>query len=94
MTHKQFKQANSIILSIFTAMLLIILLFMAVGCTTQRQVVYKTISFSDTNGVTTIYYPLSMEKDMVHPHEDVRWKYVASKNASDDGKAKVMTVKP
>ena len=67
---------------------------LSVGCVSQKELQYKTISFSDTNGVTTIYYPLSMEKDMAHPHKDVRWKYVASKNASDDGKAKVMTVKP
>ena len=94
MTHKQFKQANSIILSILTAMLLIMLLLMVVGCSTQREVVYKTISFSDTNGVTTIYYPLSMEKDMIHPHQDDRWKYIVSEDARDDGKAKLMVAKP
>ena len=70
------------------------LTLLSTGCSTQREVVYKRISFADTNGVTTIYYPLSMEKDMVHPHEDARWKYVASKDASDDGKAKRMIVKP
>ena len=94
MTHKQFKQANSIILSILTAMLLIMLLFMVVGCTTQGEVVYKRISFSDTNGVPTIYYPLSMKKDLRNPHDNERWKYVAAKDASDDGKAKRMIVKP
>ena len=75
-------------------MLLIMLLFMAVGCTTQKEVVYKRILFSDTNGVTTIYYPLSMEKDLRNPHDNERWKYVVAKDASDDGKAKKMLVKP
>tara|TARA_Y100000401_G_C8232953_1_gene179033 strand:+ start:438 stop:680 length:243 start_codon:yes stop_codon:yes gene_type:complete len=70
------------------------LTLLSTGCSTQREVVYKRISFADTNGVTTIYYPLSMEEDMIHPHDDERWKYVASKNANDDGKAKLMIVKP
>ena len=94
MTHKQFKQANSIILSILTAMLLIMLLFIAVGCSTQREVVYKRISFADTNGVKTIYYPLHMEKDMIHPHKSERGMYIVSEDASDDGKAKLMVAKP
>ena len=94
MTHKQFKQANSIILSVLTAMVLLMLLLMAVGCSTQREVVYKRISFGDTNGVTTIYYPLRMEKDMIHPHKSERWKYIVSEDASDDGKAKLMVAKP
>ena len=65
------------------------------GCVTEREVVYKTIYFADTNGVnTTIYYPKKMEQDLRTPHDDERWKYVAAKDASDDGKAKRMTVKP
>jgi len=65
------------------------------GCVTEKEVVYKRISFSDTNGVhTTIYYPKKMEQDLRTPHDDERWKYVAAKDASDDGKAKPMTVKP
>ena len=64
------------------------------GCAIQKEVVYKTISFSDTNGVTTVYYPITMEKDMIHIHEHERWKYAVSKNVSDDGKAKLMLVKP
>ena len=50
-----------------------------VGCKSDKVVQYKTISFADTNGVTTVYYPVTMEKDMVVP---------------DDGKAKLMLIKP
>ena len=65
------------------------------GCVTEREVVYKTIYFADTNGVhTTNYYPKKMEQDLRTPHDDERWKYVAAKDASDDGKAKRMIVKP
>ena len=52
---------------------------MLVGCKSDKVVQYKTISFADTNGVTTVYYPVTMEKDIVVP---------------DDGKAKLMLVKP
>jgi len=62
------------------------------GCVTEREVVYKTIYFADTNGVTTVYYPLSMEKDLITPHDDERWKYVASKDAPDKGIAKEMVI--
>jgi len=50
-----------------------------VGCKSDKAIQYKTISFADTNGVTTVYYPVTMEKDMVVP---------------DDGKAKLMLIKP
>ena len=50
-----------------------------VGCKSDKAIQYKTISFADTNGVTTVYYPVTMEKDIVVP---------------DDGKAKLMLVKP
>ena len=53
------------------------LLFLS-GCKTTEEVVYKKIFFADTNGVTTVYYPATMEKDIV----------------PDDGKAKLMLVKP
>ncbi len=49
-----------------------------VGCKSDKAIQYKTISFSDTNGVTTVYYPVTMEKDIV----------------PDDGKAKLMLIKP
>tara|TARA_Y100000004_G_scaffold183560_1_gene231527 strand:- start:248 stop:448 length:201 start_codon:yes stop_codon:yes gene_type:complete len=49
------------------------------GCESKKAVQYKTISFADTNGVTTVYYPVTMEKDIVVP---------------DDGKAKLMLIKP
>jgi uncharacterized protein YcfL len=49
-----------------------------VGCKSDKAIQYKTISFSDTNGVTTVYYPITMEKDIV----------------PDDGRAKLMLVKP
>lgn len=52
---------------------------MLVGCKSDKAIQYKTISFADTNGVTTVYYPVTMEKDIVVP---------------DDGKAKLMLVKP
>ena len=91
MTHKQFKKANSLILSVLATMLFLMLLLMAVGCVSERQVVYRSIYFADTNGVNTvIYYPKSMEKDLRTPHDNERWKYVAAKNAPDDGVAKVM----
>ena len=91
MTHKQFKKANSLILSVLATMLLLMLLLMAVGCVSERQVVYRSIYFADTNGVNTvIYYPQSMEKDLGTPHDDERWKYIAAKDAPDNGVAKVM----
>ena len=91
MTHNQFKKANSLILTVLTTILLLSLLLLAVGCVSERQVVYRSIYFADTNGVNTvIYYPQSMEKDLRTPHDDERWKYIAAKNAPDDGVAKVM----
>ena len=91
MTHKQFKKANSLILTVLTTVLLLALLLLAVGCVSERQVVYRSIYFADTNGVNTvIYYPQSMEKDLKTPHDDERWKYVAAKDAPDNGVAKVM----
>ena len=94
MTHKQFKKANSLILSALATMLFLMLLLMAVGCVSEREVVYRSVYFADTNGVTTIYYPQSMEKDLRTPHDDERWKYVASKVAPDDGVAKEMKLLP
>ena len=86
MTHKQFKIANSLILSVLATMLFLMLLLMAVGCVSEREVVYKKIYFADTNGVTTIYYQI--------PNDDARWMYVASKDAPDDGVAKEMKLLP
>ena len=88
MTHKQFKKANSLILSALTAMLLLSLLLMAVGCVSEREVVYRSVYFADTNGVTTIHYPQKT------PHDDERWKYVAAKIVPDDGVAKEMKLLP
>jgi hypothetical protein len=91
MTHKQFKKANSLILSALATMLFLMLLLMAVGCVSEKQIVYRSIYFADTNGVSTvIYYPQSMEKDLKTPHNDERWKYTATKNAPDNGVAKLM----
>jgi hypothetical protein len=65
------------------------------GCVTEREVVYKTIYFADTNGVnTTIYYPKKMEQDLRTPHNDERWKYVAAKSVPDNGAAKEMKLLP
>ena len=52
------------------------------GCVTEKEVVYRKVYFAETNGVTTIYYQI--------PNDDARWMYVASKDAPDDGTAKVM----
>jgi hypothetical protein len=76
---------------------MVLLLFLSlflVGCVSKEEVVYRRIYFADTNGVTTVYYPQSMEKDLRTPHDDQRWKYIVSKDESDDGKAKKMLVKP
>ena len=35
-----------------------------------------------------------MEKDLRTPHDDKRWKYIASKVAPDDGVAKEMKLLP
>ena len=94
MTHKQFRKANSLILSVLTTMLFLMLLLLMVGCVSEREVVYRSVYFADTNGVTTIYYPQSMEKDLKTPHNDERWKYIASKVAPDDGVAKEMKLLP
>ena len=51
---------------------------MAVGCVSEKQIVYRSVYFADTNGVTTVYYPKSFEKHIV----------------LDNGEAKPMIVKP
>lgn len=90
MTHKQFKKANSLILSVLATTLFLMLLLLAVGCVSEKEVIYKRIYFADTNGVTTIYYPQSMEKDLITPHDADRWRHIVSKVAPDDGAAKEM----
>ena len=52
---------------------------MLVGCKSDKVIQYKAISFADTNGVTTVYYPVTMDKDIAVP---------------DNGKAKLMLIKP
>ena len=94
MTHKQFKKANSLTLSVLATMLFLMLLLMAVGCVSEREIVYRSVYFADTNGVTTIYYPESMEKDLRTPHNDERWRVVATKSVPDDGVAKEMKLLP
>ena len=64
------------------------------GCVTEKEVVYRKVYFADTNEVTTIYYPQSMEKDIKTPHDDKRWMYAASKDAPDKGTAKEMVLSP
>ena len=88
MTHKQFKKANSLILSVLATMLFLMLLLMAVGCVSEREIVYRSVYFADTNGVTTIYYPQQT------PHNDERWRVVATKSVPDDGVAKEMKLLP
>ncbi len=65
--------------TVFSLLVAILILLVTMGCSSTKEVEYKTISFSDTNGVTTVYYPITMEKDMTVP---------------DDGKAKLMLIKP
>ena len=65
MTYRQFKKANSLILSALTAILLLMLLLMSVGCVSKKEVIYKNIRFADTNGVTTIYYTPAFEHHIV-----------------------------
>ena len=66
------KVTFGFLVSVLTALLFLL------GCKNKEVVQYKKISFADTNGVTTVYYPITMEKDIV----------------PDDGKAKLMLVKP
>jgi len=61
----------------FLVSLLAALLLLS-ACKTTEEVMYKKISFADTNGVTTIYYPDTMEQYII----------------ADDGKAKPMLIKP
>ena len=68
--------------------------FLFSGCVTEKELVYKTIYFADTNGVSTIHYPLSMEKDLKTPHDEERWRHIAAKNVPDDGVAKKMKLLP
>jgi len=80
------------------AILLLLFISLVAGCVTKEEVIYKKIYFADTNGVTTtIYYPKSFEKDLrmlsslhIESVDDERWKYKASKDAPDDGVAKMM----
>ena len=81
-------------LSVLTTVLFLLLLLMAVGCVSQREVVYRSVYFADTNGVTTIHYPESMEKDLKTPHNNERWNYIVAKNTPDDGAAKEMKPLP
>jgi len=70
---KATKVTFGFLVSVLTA-----LLFLS-GCKSREVVQYKRISFADTNGLTTVYYPITMEKDVAVP---------------DDGKAKLMLIKP
>ena len=90
------KRRTSITLgfALGTAIGMGILAILSTGCVTEREIVYKTIYFADTNGVTTIYFPISMEKDLRTPHDDERWRYVATKNVPDNGVAKEMKLLP
>jgi len=70
---KASKVTFGFLVSVLTA-----LLFLS-GCKNREVIQYKKISFADTNGVTTVYYPITMEKDVAVPN---------------DGKAKLMLIKP
>ncbi len=70
---KATKLAFGFLVSLLAALLLLS------ACQSTQEVQYKTISFADTNGVTTVYYPITMDKDILVP---------------DDGKAKLMLIKP
>ena len=79
---KATKLTFGFLISLLAALLLLS------ACKTTEEVVHKKISFTNTNSVTTIYYPIN------HPHKSERWKYIVSKDASDDGKPKLMLIKP
>ena len=70
---KATKLTFGFLVSILAALLLLS------GCKNREVIQYKKISFADTNGLTTVYYPIKMEKDTAVP---------------DDGKAKLMLIKP
>jgi PBP1b-binding outer membrane lipoprotein LpoB len=53
------------------------------GCVSEREIVYRSVYFADTNGVTTIYFPQSMEKDLKTPHDEERWRHIAA-DGSDE----------
>ena len=70
---KATKLTFGFLVSILAALLLLS------GCKNREVIQYKKISFADTKGLTTVYYPIKMEKDTAVP---------------DDGKAKLMLIKP
>ena len=39
------------------------------SCVTEKEILYKRISFADTNGVTTLYYPPSWDQ-YLRPMDD------------------------
>jgi hypothetical protein len=39
------------------------------SCVTEKEIIYKKISFADKDGVTTIYYPFSWEQHL-RPMDD------------------------
>jgi uncharacterized lipoprotein YajG len=69
---KATKLTFGFLISLLAALLLLS------ACQSTQEVQYKTISFSDTNGVTTVHYPVTMEQYII----------------ADDGKAKLMLIKP
>ena len=87
-------RSSKFILNIMAAILLLLFISLVAGCVSERELVYKAVYFADTNGVTTIYYPQNMEKDLKTPHNNGRWRYVAAKNVPDNGVAKKMKLLP
>tara|TARA_Y100001951_G_scaffold78450_1_gene65991 strand:- start:525 stop:740 length:216 start_codon:yes stop_codon:yes gene_type:complete len=39
------------------------------SCVTEKEIIYKKVSFADTNGVTTLYYPPSWQQHL-RPMDD------------------------
>ncbi len=87
MTHNQFKKADRLMSSVVIGMLFLLFISLLVGCehtfVTEEELIYKKVSFADTNGVTTVYYPQSMEKDLKTPHDEERWRHIAA-DGSDE----------
>ena len=79
--------ASTIVFGLLTGILLVFLLFALTGCVTE--VTRESTKYRFMDGIT-----YKEQKFYILPaqNENDRWKYAASKNAPDDGIAKVMNV--
>jgi len=79
--------ASTIVFGLLTGILLIFLLFALTGCVTE--VTKESTKYRFMDGIA-----YKEQKFYILPaqNENDRWEYAASKNAPDDGIAKVMNV--